>query len=524
SISGNLIINTGATLQNNGGIEFITPNKNFALNGTGTYIHNPRNNVSLDESIFYNSTEAFAATSNLVIQKWSDGSIPLGDPSRVASSIFGNLTLAANVPGGTWDQDGYFATNRIRGNLTVSASTIVMDDGTGVSTNLFLQDVLINGTGNIVFQRGLNRSLSLSTTNFTISSVAPAKPTVIMDTSYGVLNWVVTGNLNINYDFNAVFGNTFTAGADIRVSVTGNLNLNAGNITFIDKADAPLRLTVNGTTTFNNASAGGGTCLIEGGNGSLTMTTQDLVISAGNPNYFLGKPGVALFAKGSGSITVNNDLIVNGAATTYFAYSDSLTARVRVEAKRDILLNGTGALTVGAYTNGHFTISAIRNFTHTNGQFIGQLFAQNISTDTVMVGGNFTFNSAVASDYFKGNKSAGNTVFRTTGNFNVLNSGMLSGQGVIGVDSSAGSLSFFVGANFVQNGGSFSGILNGSGAATFNITGMVDVNAGSFKGQNNIVYSNAGSINFTAGSIDFDGGIFSGFYSCNNTGLTGIFT
>lgn len=524
TISGNLVVNSGAKLQNDGSIEFVTPNKSFALNGTAIYIHNPRNNVTLDESIFYNSAEAFSATSSLVIQKWSDGSIPLGDPSRVASSIFGNLTLAATVPGGTWDQDGYFATNRIRGTFTVSASTIVMDDGTGVSTSLFLQDVLINGTGNIVFQRGLNRSLSLSTNNFTISSVAPAKPTVVMDTSYGVLNWTVTGNLTINYDFNAVFGNNFTAGADIRVTVTGNLNLNGGNIIFNNKADAPLRLTVNGTTTFNNTTVGGITCLIEGGNGALTMVTQDLVISAGNPNCFLGKPGATLQAKGAGTITVNNDLLVNGTATTYFAYSDSLAAKVRVEARRDILLNGQGSYTVGAYSNGAFTLSAIRNISQTKGQFIGQLYSANLSIDSIIAGTDFTFNSTTATDYFKGNRSAGNTVIKTTGNFNVVNSGLLSGQGVIGVDSSAAPLSFVVGGNYVQSGGSFSGVLNGSGAATFNITGMVDVNAGIFKGQNNIVYSNIGTITFTAGSIDYDGGLFSGFYSCNNSSLTGVFT
>ena len=524
TVAGNLVVNTGGSLQNNGSIEFTTPNKSFALNGTATYIHNPRNNASLDESIFSNSLEAFSATSNLVIQKWSDGSIPLGDPSRVATSIFGNLTLAANVSGGTWDQDGYFATNRIRGNLTVSASTIVMDDGTGISTSLFLQDVLINSTGNIVFQRGMNRSLSLSTNNFTISSVAPAKPTVIMDTSYGVLNWVVTGNLNINYDFNAVYGSSFAVGADIRVTVTGNLNLSGGNIIFNNKADAPLRLTVNGTTTFNNTTVGGTTCLIEGANGALTMTTQDLVIQTGGPNYFLGKPGAIISAKGAGTITINNDLTVSGTATTYFSYSDSLAAKVRIDCRRDIILNGTGALTIGAYTNGAFTISAARNFVQTKGQFIGQFYTPNISIDSVIVGGDFTFNSTTASDYFKGNKSAGSTIIKTTGNFNVTNSGTASGQGVIGVDSSAASLLFSVGANFVQNGGSFSGILNGSGPATFTVTGIVDVNAGTFKAQNNIVYSNTGTITFTAGSIDYDGGIFSGFYSCNNSALTGAFT
>lgn len=40
---------------------------------------------------------------------------------------------------------------RIKGNLTVSSGTIVMDDGTGNTTTLTLQGVTINNTGRVVF-------------------------------------------------------------------------------------------------------------------------------------------------------------------------------------------------------------------------------------------------------------------------------------------------------------------------------------------------------------------------------------
>ncbi|TAH38849.1 MAG: hypothetical protein EYC69_14285 [Bacteroidetes bacterium] len=526
SMTGNLIINSGASLINNGRLDFQTPGNTFNLNGTGTYTHNPFANSISDEVIFVNSNEVFSTTSNLNILKWFNGNVPLAGPTRVQSSIFGNVTLSAAVPGGTWDQDGFFSVptiNRIRGSLTVSTGTVVMDDGTGSTTALILQDVTVNGTGNIVFQRGYNRNYSLQVNNFSVNSLPPALPTVVLDTSFGILNMTVNGSMNIGHDFNVIYGHNFQSGADIRVTVNGNLNITGGEVIFNRKASAPLQLTVNGISSLNNSSPGGIVCFVEGASGYLTLNTQDLIISGGTSNYFYGMPGVLPAGKGVVTINVSNDFSINGTSKTYIAYCDTNLSKVRVNVSRDFTMNGYNAFLAGAYTNGAFTFKTARNFTQTNGQFIGQAFKPNISIDSIITGSNFVFNSGNATDYFIGNKSSGSTFIITTGNFSVLSSGTGYSQGYVGVDSSAANLSFLVSQNFVQNGGQFSGILSGSGLATFSITGTLDLNGGVCKIHNNTNYSNTGNISFYSGSIDFDGGVFSAFYNCNNNGLMGTF-
>ncbi len=266
SMTGNLIVNSGAALINNGRLSFQTSGNTFSLNGTGSYTHNPFANSVSDEELFVNSNENFSPTSNLNILKWYNGNVPLAGPTRVQSSIFGNVTLSAFVPGGTWDQDGFFSVptiNRIRGSLTVSAGTVVMDDGTGSTTSLILQDVTVNGSGNIVFQRGYNRNYSLQVNNFSVNSLSPALPTVVLDTSFGVLNMIVNGSMNIAHDFNVIYGHNFQSGADIRLTVNGNLNITGGEVIFNRKASAPLQLTVNGISTLNNSSPTGSVCLLK---------------------------------------------------------------------------------------------------------------------------------------------------------------------------------------------------------------------------------------------------------------------
>jgi len=524
AMEGNLTINSGATLVNNGKLVYLTSGKSFVLNGTGTYIHNPFNNDISDEDVFVNSNEIFSTTSNLIIQKWYNGNVPLSGPTRIQTSIMGNVTLDANVPGGTWDQDGFFSVpsiNRIRGSLTVSAGTVVMDDGTGSTTSLILQDITINGTGNIIFQRGYNRNYSLQVNNFTVNSLLPAKPTIILDTSFGVLNMTVNGSMNISHDFNMVYGANFQSGADIRLTVNGNMNISGGEVIFNKQANAPLLLNINGITTLNNS--GGIVCFIEGANGALTMNTQELIIAGGNSNYFYGRPGIVPAVKGVANINISNDFTVNGTSNSFIAYSDTNLSKIRVSVARDFILNGNNSSLTGAYTNGAFTFKVFRNFSQTNGKFIGQAFRQNVSIDSIITGGNFTFNSGNATDYFIGNKSSGNTFIVTTGTFNLLSSGTGYGQGIIGVDSSTANLTFIVSQNFVQNGGQFSGIQSGSGIATFTVTGILDVNGGVCRVHNNSIYANPGNINFNVGSIDFDGGVFSAYYNCNNNGLAGTF-
>lgn len=524
NIAGNITINNGALIENNGAVALSAPGKSFTINGTGTYVHNPINSAAIDESIFYNSNENFSATSTLQIKKWNSGSVPLGDPTRVQTSNFGNVILEASVPGGQWDQDGYFSlptAGRVKGTLTVNAGTIVMDDGTGNTTSLVLQAVNINNTGNIIFQRGSNRNLTLTTGSFTLNSTSPASPTVVLDTTYGILNWTVNGNLSLGYDFNGINSGNYSTGADIRITVNGNFNYTGGNVVLVNKADAPLRITVTGTTAINNTSGVGSINFIEGGNGALTFSTNDFNLQSGNNNYLLGTPSSVQQYKGTGTFTVTNDMNLSGNSSMYFAYGDSSTGKIRIAITRDLNINGN-TIVNGAYTNGAFTLKAGRNLTLTQGKFSGQNYFNNAAIDSIIVGTAFTFNSAVASDYFKANRSAGNT-FVTAPSFSVLNSGTGYGQGVALVDSGASNLSFAVN-QFTQDAGKFCGILSGTGTLTFNCTGLLDMNGGIFKGNENTLFANPGGLSFIAGSIDFSGGIFSCYFNSNNSGSVGTVT
>ncbi len=521
---GNITVNAGASLENNGRIEFVTLGRNFTMNSTASYIHNPLLSDSVDESIFYNSIETFSTTSNLTILKWNDGSIPLGDQSRIANSFFGNLTLNANVPGGVWDQDGYFAfpaLNRIRGKLTVSTGTIVMDDGTGNSTQIFLAEVLVNGTGNIIFQKGYDRNLAITTANFTVNSLS-AQPTIMMDSSMGILTFNVGGNFVANSSFTGIRGSVGQLGSDGRITVTGNLSVTGGDFNLITRVDAPLRVTVNGTTTLNNSTPGGKVSFLDGGNFGLTVTTANMVVSGGTNNYLFGSPSSIMYCKGAGTFTITNDLTVNGVSTTYAAWSDSNSNAIKFNVGRDVFMSADAQFIVG-HTNGQLTFKTTRNYTHTNGRLIAQEFDQNADVDSVIVGGNFLFNSATATDFFKGNRGQGNLIFKTTGSFTVQNSGTANNQGVIGVDSSASNMTFTVGGNFVQNGGRFCGNQNGSGNVSFTTTGMLDVNAGNFTCTSNSTSSIPGNITFTVNSIDYDGGFFSAYNACNNANSNGVF-
>lgn len=522
SMSGNLNLFGSAVLENRGRLDFKTANKEFNLNDSSTYLHIPFSNSAVDESVFILGRENFSIKSNLIIRKWMDTEIPLGDPSRVQFSSFGNLTLGVT---GTWNQDGYFAlplNNRIRGKLTISEGTVVMDDGTGNTTTLILDDVETNGTGNIVFQRGSSRNLNLTTGDFTIASASPAKPTTILDTSFGVLNWNITGNMQIGHDFRGVFGSNFQPGSDLRINVAGNLSITGGEVVFVCKADAPLRLTVSGNTSLNNSS--GKVTFIEGANGNLNFTTNNLVISGGFSNYLNGTPSSLQYAKGISIYNVLNDFIIDGPSNSTLAYSDTNGNRTRVLIGRDFIMNASNATLTGAYTGGQFAFRTGRNFTILNGQFKGQDYPMNIATDTIFIGADFTFNSSNPKDFIKLNRGHGLTSFYCNSNFMLINSGLGYGQGFVGVDSSAAPLDFRLLGSYIQNGGQFTGILSGSGNLTMNISGTLDLNSGVFRGCSNTIYSNASTATLTTTSIDFDGGLFSLYYSCNNTNATATVT
>jgi hypothetical protein len=523
------IYNTGV-VNNTGSIEKTVSGGNFIINGNGQYIHNPYNNVIIDESIFYNSSENFSPTSTITIMKWYDLSIPVGDPSRVQLSNFGNLILSVNTTGLKWNQKGYFGVNRIKGTLTITDGIVQMDDGQGASVNLILQAVVINNTGSLIVRSGLSGAFTLTTGAFTDVSTSP-NPTILADTTFCLFTWNASSNVQLGHHFYGMVGTGTETGGDLRINVTGNLSLNgtATNIMFVTQCDAPFRLTVTGATTIGGTPAK--VRFLDGNNGLMNFTTNDFIISGGSDNALMGG-GLSFYPKATGipTVTISNDFLVNAATTTYIVNSDTNAQKLRLTVGRDFIMSNTTAQLIVGNHLGANTFKTTRHFTITGGQFTGEMDTSNVAVDSVIIGGDFTFNSVVAGNFCYLNAARGNTIIQNTGNFNVLASGTGAGQGVYGIFAGSGTLNMSIGGNYVQGPGAsqFNAIFNNrpwiaNGTLTFNVTGMFDQNGGVFRGINSPVNSNTSIINFTANSIDFDGGYFSAYHTANNSNGTATF-
>jgi hypothetical protein len=527
--NGNLVV--CGTLINNGGIvQASSTNKTFQLCGTGTYIHNPRNLTLIDESIFSKSNEVFSNTSNLVIQKWFDVNIALGSASRVQQPItFGNVTL--NIPDVTpWEQDNQFmdpADNpRILGTLTVSSGVVRMDDGSAMSTFMQFNDIIINGTGSIIFLSGAPRPFVLMTNNFTDVSTS-ANPTMIMDNVFGLTQWNVNGNLTLGHNFYGIVGTGVNPGGSMTVAVSGNLNITGGSVQFVSAASAPLTLTVSGNTTFS----GNPTRIrfVDGNLGNLNFTTNNFTISAGGDNVLMGGNGLVPQATGIPNILINNDLIVNGASNTTILDASNTTQKLRLRIGHDFIINGVNSNFTAARSNGALTVHVSNNCTLSAGKFIGQIDTLNSSIDSVFIGGHFLMNSTTATDYFRINYGTGNTFFRSMGNFTLSSTGNGQGIGFTGVFSNTANMNFQVTGIFTMSNGRFSGIYNSkpwlaTGNLTFTVSTNFNLSNGFFRGIDNRVSANTGIVNFTVGNLNYSGGNFSGFYSVHTAAGTANFT
>lgn len=506
SIDGNITVN--GILTNNGKIDLINPGYAFNLGPGATYTHNPRANVANDENIFENGIENFDVSSNLIILKWNLLSLPLGDPTRITGN-FGNVTLS--VPG-EWDQDGRFATSRIRGDLTITNGTIVMDDGTLGSNTLTLNDVVVTGTGNIIFQKGTNRSLNLTCASFTDNSTSPLISKV-MELSYGTLTWNIVGDLAFNHKFFVIEGLVSEA-ASANITVGGNFFISGDTVSILRQVSGALNLNVTGTTSIlGNPSY---VRFIEGNTGIMNFTTNDFTIGGGTNNILVG--GNSLIPSPTAPVFVNvlNDLTISGNTNTTIVNSDINIQRTQILIGRNFTTSVSSAIFTAANTNGNLLFGVGGDFTMNSGSFIGQNYAGNIKADSIIVGGNFLFNSATAANYFHGNKGAastGGTVIDVAGNFTINNSGTLPGQGFNGVYQANSPLSMSIGGDMTINTGRFNGIYNGDGSLNLTINGTMNQTNGYFYGIHNLVSQQSGIANFTAGAVNYDRGQFSLYYA-----------
>jgi hypothetical protein len=164
----------------------------------------------------------------------------------------------------------------LKDRFTVSDGTVVMDDGTGATSSLILNDVNIQTSGNVIFQSGQNRPFTLSTGNFFDVS-SSAQTTVLMDSCFSLLIWTVNGNAVLGHNFNGIRGSGSEGGGDMRVTINGNLNINGGNVAFIKMANAPFDLNVIGSTTISGNPASVSFC--DGNSGNVLFRTYNFTIS-----------------------------------------------------------------------------------------------------------------------------------------------------------------------------------------------------------------------------------------------------
>jgi len=527
SFSGNIVVN--GQLVNNGGIlETTNSGKTFTLGPGASYTHTPRNNTALDETIFSRTTENFSTTSNLTINKWFDLSIPLGDPTRVAAPcVFGNVTL--NVADTiSWEQDGLFmdacSGQRVFGLLTVSAGTVSMDNGTGGCNLLILGNVSITSTGRIIFASGTNRPLTISTGSFNDGS-SNTSPTIVMDNCFGPTVWTVGGNMTIGHNFYGILGNGMSPFGSLAITVNGALLINGGNVNFISGAVAPLQLTVNGNTTISGSP--GMVRFIDGNSGNLTYVTNHLTISGGGANTLMGGNFLLNHATGIPSITINNDLTVNGASNTYILDAPNSTQKLRLHIGGSVIMSGVNSNLTLARHKGAMTLNTVGAINLTAGKFIGQIDTLSTGIDSVIVGTTFTMNTTSISDYFRINYGLGNTFMKCNGAFSVLQSGTGQGIGFTGIYNGTGNMNFNALGNFTLGGvgtvGRFTGIYVNkpnidNGNMTFNTGVNFAMSAGFFRGIENKTATNDGILTFSVGNMNFTGGNFSGYYAVHDVG------
>lgn len=440
----NLTINsTGNLVSSNP----VTVTGTFLMNSGATYTHA---NLSAASTTIFAGTESFNAASTIIVNNWFNANVPL---ATGVSGDFGNITINASLA--NWDQDGMFAPARIKGTLTVQSGSLNMDDGTGMTTSLSLNDVVISGTGHIIFQRGANRNLTLVTGNFTDNS-ASTTATTVMFRSHGVLNWTVNGNLNLSHDFNAQVGTSGTETGSSIIQVNGNLNVSGGRIGFNRVMDGPVSLTVTGNT--NISGSPNYFRLNETGSGSVFFSTTDLNVTGGARNEIQGGSNPS----GNAVVNINGNFYMNGVGSVfYFINSPSSTGTLQLNVTndftvlrgsmrmvnsdglanisigRDILISSSSSIVYGQYntaSTADVNLSAGRNFTISSGVYYQTAGLGNITVNVAqsMAMSNGTFygtNNTASGNYGTASYSLGSFNYNG-GSFYFHNSNVTDGRNV----------------------------------------------------------------------------------------------
>lgn len=391
-------INNGGSITNNGQFN-MAAGQSFTINNGGTYTHNPENNDAANVTMFSNATESFGITSNLVINEWYDGTVPLANNM---TGNYGNITINAAI-GGAWNQNGKFSVNLIMGTLTINNQAFNFDTGAGASTSLALQDLVINGVSNVSMRSGAAPSggtYTLTTKNVSLNG-SSSKLYMSQNVSM-TFNWTATGNVFLQGDFFVTSGGAAYTNVS-NVNITGNLTIDMAlattrfDINYFANNASSATLTVGGTTTIQGSP--GWVHMVDGGTGSLNFTTANLVVTGGADNYF------NMSTTGNSTINITGNVTVSGASTQLGFLGE---------------YQGTslfGAMVFTTNVSGSATVTIGGNVTMSSGIFFGVAYSSTGSLTWTQSG---TF-SQTAGDFYGLGGSADNTSGNVSMNVNAIN-------------------------------------------------------------------------------------------------------
>lgn len=489
TISGNLQI-LGTMNMNKGFITLTSPGLNFTIGNGGKFIWDPAANTEAEATLFTNGTEYFDQNSTLVIKNWFNYTIPLG---QVVHGSFGNLEV--NTPGGQssiveWNQQNYFETHRINGQLTIDMGWITLDK-TGSISSTYIGSLLLKNVNSAFYA---HNGTHPSAFNLTIGSV--------------------TNNGGTFYGLNDGNGN-------ITVSVTGDFT-NSGNVKIINNSGIP------------NVSNGNANFYV---NGTFAQTTGDTRIL-----YNIATTSSGLMNANFGNLTVNGGIFMGQSACHTAGGLSTITVlgnlNINLQNNSD-KFRGTSLTSIGSSinntrfnltVNGNVNLNGVSASEFTSSASQGEekitIYGNlNLSGSTANINYGMLNASHYASLQVRGKVTmSGGNVFlsRNNGRLDASFGAFTQSGGTMAVKAGTGIASVIVGAGFNMSNGSFLCHSNTVTATSDNIDIFVNGNfaqsGGTFRFDDNasssagrmILHLLGDSCNFSGNAAMISGGNSSG--------------
>ncbi|MGN6490980.1 MAG: T9SS type A sorting domain-containing protein [Agriterribacter sp.] len=476
SSSGSLITSGNITLSTGG---------NWAVSGNftpggGTVLINGTGAQSISAATF----------SNLVIDK-----------SAGTATLTGNVGIASNlsVNAGTLDLRSYTASrNTPGGTFTLASGTTLLAGGAGFPGNY--------GTYN------LSASSTVNYNGTGTQAVAGISYGNLLFSNGGANAKTLAGVAAVNGDLTISNGATFHAGGSYNIALNGNW---VNNGSFVPSTSTILLngtgKTITGNTTFNRVTI----------YGSYSVNNNDITY-----NGPLNITSTGSFAAGSGSATVNGDLINSGSLSSNGITTFTGTTVQTIRFLNAIVSNSAGVINFNGNVSPVLNSTSTPTYANLN---INNTAGVNPSVDWLILG-NFNigsgavFNGGLPTHHIKGNFSNNGTVtstgtlwfnpttpvavnfgssFSSTGKLILDGTAAIAITGTpvalnhVDIESTVGvtppsgwtvSGNFVVNSNAIFNAGTYTYAVNGNvesngtlngGTSTFNMTGAASHVSGS---------------------------------------------